>query len=72
MTDVLQALTLPGKGVFRNCLVSMCPQATCNDVPSTHDVTTYIHNEFVKFMQELKQSIMVSKIDIKYHITHAN
>ena len=53
-------MAVAGKDLFRNCLVAMKPKAVRNDMPSTHDVTTYIHNEFVKWLKELKSDILVS------------
>lgn len=38
----------------------MRPNATKADVPSSHDITTYIHNEFVSFIKQLKVEIQVS------------
>ena len=29
------------------------------DLPSTHDITTYIYNMFLKFVESLKKKIMV-------------
>ncbi|KAN0081297.1 hypothetical protein V8E55_008921, partial [Tylopilus felleus] len=42
---------------FRNCLVAMQPNATKADVPSSHDITTFIHNEFISFIKQLKVEI---------------
>ena len=55
-----KALAVAGKDLFRNCLVAMKPKAVRSDMPSTHDVTTYIHNQFVKWLKELKSDILVS------------
>jgi hypothetical protein len=55
-----KALAVADKAVFRNCLVAMRPKAGRQDIPSTHDVATYIHNEFVKWLKELKDKIQVS------------
>ena len=55
-----KALAVADKVVFRNCLVAMRPKAEQQDIPSTHDVATYIHNEFVKWLKELKDEIQVS------------
>jgi hypothetical protein len=39
----------------------MRPKSTQKDVPSTHDVTRYIHNQFVDQLEGLKGDIMVSE-----------
>ncbi|KAG6814853.1 hypothetical protein H0H87_007008, partial [Tephrocybe sp. NHM501043] len=36
----------------------MRPKATKADLPSTHDVKVHIHNEFVRWLKELKADIM--------------
>ena len=56
-----KALAVADKAVFHNCLVAMRPKAGWQDIPSTHDVATYIHNKFVKWLKELKDKIQVSK-----------
>jgi hypothetical protein len=55
-----KALAVADKAVFCNCLVAMRPNAVQQDILSTHDVTTHIHNEFVKWLKELKEDIQVS------------
>jgi len=55
-----QALAVAGKTTFYNCLVAMRPKAGTLDLPSTHDITTYIHNEFVEWLTKLKVDITVS------------
>ncbi|KIM50332.1 hypothetical protein SCLCIDRAFT_72760, partial [Scleroderma citrinum Foug A] len=35
----------------------MHPAATSADLPSTHDVSKYIHNSFIKFFDNLKATI---------------
>jgi hypothetical protein len=58
-----KALAVAGKNLFHNCLVAMKKsKAVCLDMPSTHNVTTYIHNQFVMWLQELKTDILVSMI----------
>ena len=37
----------------------MCSKSTAADLPSTYDVSTYIHNAFVKFLDKLKGRIQV-------------
>lgn len=41
----------------------MKPKAVQNDIPNTHEVTTYIHNQFVLWLKELKSDILVSLIE---------
>ncbi|KIK75895.1 hypothetical protein PAXRUDRAFT_96224, partial [Paxillus rubicundulus Ve08.2h10] len=41
-----QSLAVANNTGFRNTLVAMQPTATQADLPSTHDVSTYIHNMF--------------------------
>jgi hypothetical protein len=55
-----QALTVANKATFRNCLVVMRPKMLRVDLPSTHEVTTYIHNKFIVWLKELKTDIEVS------------
>jgi hypothetical protein len=40
----------------------MRPKAVRHDIPSTHDITTYIRNEFVKWLNELKGEIEVNQV----------
>jgi hypothetical protein len=54
-----QALALADDVTFRNCLVSMRPRATKADIPSTHDIMQYIHNEFVALLRCFKTDISV-------------
>lgn len=55
-----KSLAVANNAAFRNCLISMRPKAVRQDIPSTHQVTTYIHNEFVKWLTEMKSDILVS------------
>jgi hypothetical protein len=55
-----QALAVANKTTFKNCLVAMRPRATKSDIPTTHDVTVYIHNQFANWLKELKGDIIVS------------
>lgn len=59
--DLDQSLAVANKVTFRNCLVAMRPSATKVDLPTTHDITTYIHNAFISFMQDLKIELQVSR-----------
>ena len=38
----------------------MRPKSTTLDLPSSHDVKVYLHNQFIKHMTNLKEEIMVS------------
>ena len=38
-----QSLSVVDKATFQNCLVAMRPRATKADIPSTHNITTFIH-----------------------------
>ena len=37
----------------------MCPNTKPNDLPLTHDVMTYLHNSFIKWIESLKDWIQV-------------
>ena len=37
----------------------MRPKSTLSDLPSTHDVVSHLHNEFVRWMGELEAEINV-------------
>jgi hypothetical protein len=54
-----QALAVVEKPVFCNCLIAMWPKTSQNDLPSTHDLVVYIHNQFVAWMKKLKEMIQV-------------
>ncbi len=41
-------------------MVNMRPKSTKDDLPSTHEIGNYIHNEFCTFMEETKAAIIVS------------
>ena len=58
--EPIQSLAVANKASFRNCLVSMRPKSITKDIPSTHNVATYIHNQFVERLKELKGDILVS------------
>ncbi|KAG1810927.1 uncharacterized protein BJ212DRAFT_1302242 [Suillus subaureus] len=49
-----QSLVVADKPAFRNCLVAMQLNAILADIPSTHDVSAYIHNAFIEFIKGLK------------------
>ncbi|KAF8348044.1 hypothetical protein F5887DRAFT_915169 [Amanita rubescens] len=45
------SLDLANNVLFRNVLVSMKPNVTKKDIPSTFDVNKYIHNQFVEWVK---------------------
>ncbi|KAG2754231.1 hypothetical protein P692DRAFT_20721124 [Suillus brevipes Sb2] len=57
-----QSLAVVNKATFRNCLVAMRPSATKADIPSTHDITVFIHNSFLDFFKQIKSEIQVSHV----------
>ena len=59
-----QSLAIVDKATFRNCLVSMHPNSIKADIPTTHAITLYIQNQFVEFINKLKETICVSSIYI--------
>jgi hypothetical protein len=59
-TEPIKSLAVADKASFRNCMVAMRPKSVTNDIPSTHKVTTYIHNQFVEQLEELRGDILVS------------
>lgn len=56
-----QSLAVANKPSFRNCLLAMRPKTIRPDLPSTHEVTKYLHNEFVAWLKTLKNDIEVSQ-----------
>ena len=51
--------------------MTMRPKTTKNDLPSTHDVSVYIHNRFVDQLKLLKEEISVSTmLIISWFFTH--
>ena len=55
----MQSFAVANKAIFRNCLVAMRPAATNADLPSAHDISTFIHNSFIKFFDKLRVTIQV-------------
>ncbi|KAG2359518.1 hypothetical protein BDR07DRAFT_1378634 [Suillus spraguei] len=45
------------KTTFRDCLVAMHPASTTAELPLTHNITTYIHNAFIKLIESVKADI---------------
>jgi hypothetical protein len=58
-----QALAVAGKVTFHNCLIAMRPKVGSVDLPTTHDITVYIHNKFIKWLRKLKDDITVSNLN---------
>ncbi|KAF9226875.1 hypothetical protein BS17DRAFT_697130 [Gyrodon lividus] len=54
-----QSLAIASKPTFRNCLAAMRPASTKADLPSTHDISTYVHNKFILFIKKLKDELQV-------------
>ena len=44
---------------FRNCLMSMQPNATNEDIPTSNDIEKFIHNKFIVIMKNLKSKVQV-------------
>ncbi|KAF8238335.1 hypothetical protein L208DRAFT_1242783, partial [Tricholoma matsutake] len=55
-----QFLSVAAKTTFRNCLVAMRPKSNSQDLLTTQDVTSHLHNKFVKWLAQLKNNIEVS------------
>ncbi|KAM6491697.1 hypothetical protein JOM56_012859 [Amanita muscaria] len=67
-----QALAVASNVFFRNCLVSMRPKTKRSELPSTHDVSVYIHNQCVDWLAQLKKDISVSTDYYKEKTTLTN
>jgi hypothetical protein len=48
----------------------MHPKATLKDLPTTQDVAKHLHNEFVKWLTQLKNDIEVSLLYVRLQITN--
>jgi hypothetical protein len=48
------------KARFHKCLVVMHPDTVKVDLPTPHDITTYIHNQFINLINMLKDKVHVS------------
>ena len=46
----VEALAVVNKPIFCNCLITMRPKMRSKELPSIHDVVTYIHNKFGRWM----------------------
>jgi hypothetical protein len=58
-----QVLAITGKAMFCNCLIAMRPKVGSVDLPTTHDITVYIHNKFIELLRKLKDDITVSNLN---------
>ncbi|KIL57400.1 hypothetical protein M378DRAFT_46608, partial [Amanita muscaria Koide BX008] len=54
-----QALMTADKITFRNILYSARPDLKKSDLPSSHDVVSYIQNSFVDHIEHLKKEFKV-------------
>lgn len=55
---MVQSLAVADKAAFRNCLVAMRPNARKADIPSSHDVSTFIHNSFIELFKTFRLRIL--------------
>ncbi|KAF8229374.1 hypothetical protein L208DRAFT_1286927, partial [Tricholoma matsutake] len=55
-----QSPAVANKASFRNCLIIMRPKTIKQDLPTTHSVSVYIHNQFIEQLKQLKIQITVS------------
>ncbi|KAH9012951.1 hypothetical protein EDB83DRAFT_2233517 [Lactarius deliciosus] len=62
-----QAFAVANNKLFQDCLVSMRPKTKASDLPSSHDVGVYVHNECLKWLKQLWKEITVSTQ--AWHIT---
>jgi hypothetical protein len=60
----LQAFELANKLAFRNCLVTMRPQTTKQDLPSAHNIKMFLCKEFTKHIKGL-----VAKIEVHFGLS---
>ena len=63
--EVLKAVAkfvIADKATFQNCLMHMCPNSIKADILTTHTITSYIQNQFIEFINKLKETICVSSI----------
>lgn len=55
----IQSFELANKPAFRNCLVTMRPKTTKEDLPSAYDVKAFLRKEFVRHIEGLASEIQV-------------
>ncbi|KAF8222795.1 hypothetical protein L208DRAFT_1320558, partial [Tricholoma matsutake] len=48
-----------------NCLVAMRPKSILLNLPTTYDVIKHLHNEFIRWIDQLKQDIEVCSLHSK-------
>jgi len=46
----VEALAVVNKPIFRNCLITMQPKMRSKELLSSHNMVTYIHNKFGRWM----------------------
>ena len=68
-------MSLVEKAVFQNCLVVMRPKTKAQELPSAYQVVTYLQNEFLSWINQTKQAILVlipTKFQSTFHrlLTH--
>jgi hypothetical protein len=56
----LKAFAVANNKLFQNCLVSMRPKTKASELPSSHDIGVYLHNECVRWLEQLRKDILVS------------
>jgi hypothetical protein len=54
-----QALAVADGLFFRNCLVTMRPKTISSELATAHEVCSYIHNECIDWLAQLKKDIIV-------------
>ena len=59
-SDQIQALLLVNKDSFQKVLIVVWPGTKIQGLLLLHDVSTQLHNEFIKWMKEVKTAIEVS------------
>ena len=51
---------VPNNVWYQNLLAAMRPNTTNKDVPSGHEVSKYIHNEFANWVKKMKEDLQVN------------
>ncbi|KZT31287.1 hypothetical protein SISSUDRAFT_957387, partial [Sistotremastrum suecicum HHB10207 ss-3] len=52
-------LSHAGSAAFRNALTSMRPHTKSSELPSSHDVSVYINNQYIDLLNEFKEQFQV-------------
>ena len=47
-----------GVSIYCNTLVAMRPATMKKEMPSAHEVSTYIHNKFVEWLKDTKKAVL--------------